>query len=152
MYPARQRWFPTATQMSNEPTYVDGGENPAQKKIYYHSGLDIGGAEGLIDIVAATDGLVVSSGLDAMPEHKTGTPAQPRYDVVYVLDERGWYYRYSHLFSIDDAIKPGARVKMGQKTSWGTTTMAMICSKLPGTNSCRRPVRGCRMRTSDETS
>ena len=115
VYPAKQKWFATPTQMSNEPTYVDGGENPAQKKIYYHSGLDIGGAEGLVDIVAATDGIVVSSGLDVMPEHKTGTPAEPRYDVVYLMDERGWYYRYSHLFSIDAAMKPGARVKMGQK-------------------------------------
>ncbi|NLF08922.1 MAG: PKD domain-containing protein, partial [Pirellulaceae bacterium] len=28
---------------------------------------------------------------------------------------RGWYYRYSHLHSIDPAIKLGGRVKMGQK-------------------------------------
>lgn len=32
-----------------------------------------------------------------------------------VLDDRGWYYRYSHLFTIDDAIQPGARVRMGQR-------------------------------------
>ncbi len=37
-----------------------------------------------------------------------------RYDVIYLLDDRGWYYRYSHLFSILPAVKPGARVKMGQ--------------------------------------
>jgi hypothetical protein len=35
--------------------------------------------------------------------------------VIYLLDERGWYYRYSHLFSIEAAVKPGARVKLGQK-------------------------------------
>jgi hypothetical protein len=35
-YPARQRWFASATQMANGPVYVDGGENPAVRKIYYH--------------------------------------------------------------------------------------------------------------------
>jgi hypothetical protein len=39
----------------------------------------------------------------------------PRYDVVYILDGRGWYYRYSHMKTIDAAVKPGARVVMGQK-------------------------------------
>ncbi len=114
LYPARQKWFASGTQMSNEPTHVDGGEVPADKKIYYHSGLDIGGAEGLVDVVAATSGLVVSSGTDRLAGHEN-TPVAPRYDVVYLLDSRGWYYRYSHLKVIDAAIKPGATVKMGQK-------------------------------------
>jgi murein DD-endopeptidase MepM/ murein hydrolase activator NlpD len=112
-YPATQRWFASGTQMSNEPTFVDGGEVPANKKIYYHAGLDIGGAEGLVDVIAATDGLVVSSGTARLPGHDTA-PVAPRYDVVYLLDGRGWYYRYSHLQSIDAAVKPGAFVKMGQ--------------------------------------
>ena len=42
------------------------------------------------------------------------TPVRPRADVVYLLDDRGWYYRYSHLFTIDPAMKLGAKVKMGQ--------------------------------------
>jgi murein DD-endopeptidase MepM/ murein hydrolase activator NlpD len=113
-YPARQRWFATFTQMANEPVYVDGGEVPAKKEIYYHYGLDIGGCEGLIDIVAATDGRVVSSGLEMLPEHK-GTPVSPRYDVVYLQDGRGWYYRYSHLKFIEARIRPGALVRMGEK-------------------------------------
>jgi murein DD-endopeptidase MepM/ murein hydrolase activator NlpD len=113
-YPARQRWFASGTQMANEPTHVDGGEVPANKKIYYHAGLDIGGAEGLVDVVAATNGLVVSSGTDRLAGHEN-TPVAPRYDVVYLLDDRGWYYRYSHMKTIDAAIKPGATVKMGQK-------------------------------------
>jgi murein DD-endopeptidase MepM/ murein hydrolase activator NlpD/thiol-disulfide isomerase/thioredoxin len=113
-YPARQRWFASSTQMANEPVYVDGGENPNNKKIYYHYGLDIGGTEGLVDVVAATDGLVVSSGKEVLPGYGD-TPTKPRYDVVYILDARGWYYRYSHLHTIDPAIKPGARVTMGQK-------------------------------------
>jgi murein DD-endopeptidase MepM/ murein hydrolase activator NlpD len=114
MYPARQTWFASGTQMSNEPTHVDGGEVPANKSIYYHGGLDIGGAEGMIDVVAATNGLVVSSGTTRLPGHDD-TPVAPRYDVVYLLDDRGWYYRYSHLKTIDDAIKIGASVTMGQK-------------------------------------
>lgn len=113
VYPAKQRWFASGTQMANEPTHVDGGENPLNKKIYYHYGLDIGGAEELVEVIAATEGLVVSSG-KALLKGFENTPAKPRYDVVYLLDERGWYYRYSHLHTIAPAIKPGAKVKMGQ--------------------------------------
>src|SRR5205814_2313843 len=43
------------------------------------------------------------------------TPARPRYDVIYLLDPHGWYYRYSHLHTIGPDVKPGARVKMGQR-------------------------------------
>jgi murein DD-endopeptidase MepM/ murein hydrolase activator NlpD len=114
VYPARQRWFASATQMGNEPTYVDGFEAPNRRKIYYHSGLDIGGAEGLVDVLAAAGGLVASAGKAGLPGYED-TPVDPRYDVVYVLDDRGWYYRYSHLQSFDPAIKPGATVAMGQK-------------------------------------
>jgi murein DD-endopeptidase MepM/ murein hydrolase activator NlpD len=113
-YPARQRWFASATQMANEPTYVDEFERPAARRIYYHSGLDIGGAEGLVDVVAATAGLVVSAGKAALPGFED-TPVKPRYDVVYVLDDQGWYYRYSHLQSFEPAIRPGASVALGQK-------------------------------------
>jgi murein DD-endopeptidase MepM/ murein hydrolase activator NlpD len=113
-YPAKQRWFASATQMANEPVHVDGGEVPGNRPIYYHYGLDIGGAEGLVEVVAATDGEVVSSGKEAAPG-AAETPAKPRYDVVYIRDARGWYYRYSHLHTIDPAIKVGATVRMGQK-------------------------------------
>ena len=113
VYPVRQRWFASATQMANEPTFADGFEEPARRKIYYHSGLDIGGAEGLVDVIAATAGLVVSVGKITLPGYED-TPVSSRYDVVYLLDDRGWYYRYSHLQSIDPAIKPGATVAMGQ--------------------------------------
>ena len=41
------------------------------------------------------------------------TPVEPRYDVVYLLDARGWYYRYSHLHSIDAAISPARQVQDG---------------------------------------
>ena len=114
-YPVKQAWFATHTQMANEPTYVDGGERPDVRKIYYHSGLDIGGSEGDVEVVAATDALIVSVGTQVLPEHKTDTPVAPRYDVIYLLDSRGWYYRYSHLKSFDPAIVPGREVRIGQK-------------------------------------
>jgi murein DD-endopeptidase MepM/ murein hydrolase activator NlpD len=114
VYPVRQRWFASATQMANEPTYVDELEHPSERQIYYHSGLDMGGAEGLVDVVAAAAGRVVASGTTRLSGYED-TPVDPRYDVVYVLDEEGWYYRYSHLQSIDPAIKPGAAVAIGQK-------------------------------------
>ncbi|HEU0123288.1 MAG TPA: PKD domain-containing protein [Bryobacteraceae bacterium] len=112
-YPLKQRWFLTQTQMSNEPTHADRGEQRTRKQIYYHAGLDIGGAEAAAQVVAATDGVVVSLGKEVMPEHKTGTPVEPRYDVIYIRDSRGWYYRYSHLHSFEPAIELGADVKRG---------------------------------------
>src|SRR5678816_4254223 len=57
VYPLKQRWFASHTQMANEPTFVDGGEVPGNKKIYYHFGLDSGGAEGMVEVVAAVAGL-----------------------------------------------------------------------------------------------
>lgn len=114
VYPLKQRWFATSTQFSNEPTYVDGGDKPDRKKIYYHNDLDFGGCEGLTEVVAATDGLVVSVSEKTLPGYSL-TPVRPRYDVVYLLDERGWYYRYSHLHTIDPAITLGSRVKMRQR-------------------------------------
>jgi murein DD-endopeptidase MepM/ murein hydrolase activator NlpD len=114
VYPVRQRWFASLTQMANEPTFVDEFEHPARRKIYYHSGLDIGGAEGLVDVVAASAGVVVSVGKAGLPGYDD-TPVKPRYDVIYVRDDQGWYYRYSHLQAFDPAIKPGVPVALGQK-------------------------------------
>ncbi len=113
-YPAQQRWFASGTQMANEPVYVDGGEVPTNKTIYYHYGLDIGGAEGAVDVVAATDGLIVSAADKTLDGYQQ-TPVAPRYDVVYLLDDRGWFYRYSHLQSIDKEIIPGRTVKRGER-------------------------------------
>jgi murein DD-endopeptidase MepM/ murein hydrolase activator NlpD len=113
-YPARQRWFASLTQMANEPVYVDGGDTPDRESIYYHDGLDIGGGEGMVDVLAATDGLVVSSGNERLSGYDE-TPVRPRYDVVYVRDERGWFYRYSHLKTIEPEVRPGQTVRMGQK-------------------------------------
>ncbi|MHC4168197.1 MAG: PKD domain-containing protein [Planctomycetota bacterium] len=114
VYPVKQRWFASDTQMANVPTFVDGGELPSRKNIYYHYGLDFGGAEGMVEVVAATDGLVVSVGEKLLPGHEE-SPLKPRYDVIGVMDDRGWFYRYSHLYKILDSVKLGQRVRMGEK-------------------------------------
>src|SRR5260370_480145 len=44
LYPAKQRWFASGTQMANEPSYIDDFERDKAGKIYYHSDEDIGGA------------------------------------------------------------------------------------------------------------
>jgi murein DD-endopeptidase MepM/ murein hydrolase activator NlpD len=115
IYPVRQRWFASDTQMANEPVFVDGPERPANKRIYYHYGLDIGGAEALTEIVSATDGVVVSSGERVLEPAEYPELVEPRFDVVYVRDQRGWYYRYAHLYSIDPSITVGARVRAGRR-------------------------------------
>src|SRR5262245_27537976 len=57
VYPAKQRWFASPTQIGNEPSYVDGGDLPLPgRQIYYHSGNDIGGCEGMVDVVSTCDG------------------------------------------------------------------------------------------------
>jgi hypothetical protein len=116
VYPVRQRWFATRTQMANEPTYVDGGERITSAKIYYHSGLDIGGAEGLVDVIAATNGLVVGLGTAVIDKEKDNQTIDRSFnDTIWVQDERGWYHRYTHLYSYDPSVKLGGRVVMGQK-------------------------------------
>jgi murein DD-endopeptidase MepM/ murein hydrolase activator NlpD len=114
VYPLRQRWFASSTQMANEPCYVNACERSKDRKIYYHYGLDFGGCEGLVEVVAATDGQVISKGTEKLPGFDE-SPVRPRADVVYLLDARGWYYRYSHLMTIDDGIRPGVAVRAGQR-------------------------------------
>ncbi|PYT22928.1 MAG: metalloendopeptidase, partial [Acidobacteria bacterium] len=90
VYPVRQRWFATRTQMANEPTYVDDGERITSHRIYYHSGLDIGGAEGMVDVIAATAGRVVGIGTGVIDQEKENASLDRQHnDTVWVLDERG---------------------------------------------------------------
>jgi len=113
LYPAKQKWFASDTQMGNVPCYVNACDIPGRTDIYYHYGLDIGGCEKQTEIVAATDGKIVSlqgEKLDDVPEI-----VKPRYDVLYLRDERGWYYRYSHLAEFDPTLKLGDAVKIGQR-------------------------------------
>ena len=110
-YPVRQKWFASSTQMANE---IADGDDIRRRDIYYHWGLDIGGADQMVDVVAATDGQVVSIGGKVL---EPGYPklVGPRYDVIYLRDDRGWFYRYSRLDSFDSAVQLGGRVKLGQK-------------------------------------
>lgn len=110
IYPVDQRWFATLTWFDNEP--IDGGTK-ILPTIYYHSGLDIGGCEEEVRVIAATDALVVSVGDEVLEGHRQDTPVEPRYDVVYLRDKFGWYYRYSHLYSIHEEIRPGRVIKQG---------------------------------------
>lgn len=115
VYPVKQRWFASDTQMANDPCYVDGGEDPSDKSIYYHDCLDFGGYDHWTPVFAATDGEVISvagKSLEGLPSAKE--PIEPRYDVIYIRDERGWYYRYSHFSSILPQVTRGYRVKKGE--------------------------------------
>ena len=102
-YPVRQRWFASYTLMANEPVFVDEATAP-DATIYYHWGLDVGGAEPMVDVVAATDGLVVSAGGEyAQPGRVSADGQGPIRRVIYIRDARGWYYCYAHLKSIESA-------------------------------------------------
>jgi len=113
-YPVKQRWFASPTQMANEPVYVDFGEWPSDDPIYYHNGLDIGGVEDEVEVVAAAAGVVITAGAQVWDDAPRG-PRTPRDDKVMVLDDRGWYHTYYHLASIDPAVRPGTRVALGQR-------------------------------------
>ncbi len=119
-YPADAGWFSSDTQMTSDPCYVDRSDIHREpgtpgSNIYYHYGLDIGGSEGQTVIRSAVDGLILSSGGRTLEDYLENTPVSPRYDVVYVLDSRGWIYRHSHFKSISPEIRPGFRVRKGQK-------------------------------------
>ncbi len=111
-YPVEQRWFATDTQMANDPCYVNACDNARAEKVYYHYGLDIGGADQLTPVRAATDGVVIVRGEEALAD-LASIPGKPRYDLVYLLDDRGWCYRYSHLAAIDAGVKLGERLRRG---------------------------------------
>lgn len=110
VYPINQDWHATRTWFDNE--VVNGGAAMSDQ-IYYHAGMDIGATEGRTEVIAATDALVVQRGEIVLAGHEHDTPASPRYDVVYLLDGRGWYYRYSHLKEIASNIQPGALIRQG---------------------------------------
>jgi len=111
-YPVNQRWFASHTLMANQ---IGDGENIGKKPVYYHWGLDFGGAERMVDVLAATDGQVISVAGELLLGGTYPSLVKPRSDVVYLRDSRGWYYRYSHLDSIDPAARLGERVTLGQK-------------------------------------
>lgn len=113
-YPVRQRWFATRTWFSNEP--VSRRPKPGGL-VYYHAGMDIGATDGLTEVIAATDGSILTLG-DVSATPKPHPAAQPRYDVIYIQDERRWVYRYSHLSAFDPALQAGGRVRKGQRLGY----------------------------------
>ena len=112
-YPICQRWLASKSQMCSEPTFVDGGENPLLEDCAYHAPLDFGGAEGLDQVLSAVAGLVIIAGDSSLPGYEE-LPFEPGYDNVVILDARGWYHRYWHLFSIEPEIAPGTWVDLSQ--------------------------------------
>ncbi|MDO5566643.1 MAG: peptidoglycan DD-metalloendopeptidase family protein, partial [Planctomycetia bacterium] len=111
VYPVKQKFLASASQMCNEPVFVGGSEAPGTTSFYYHYGLDFAGSEGDVDIVAMADGLIVSAADHTLPEFDK-EPIVTHIDGIWLLDGRGWYYRYSHLNKI--FVKPGQNVKAGQ--------------------------------------
>ncbi len=114
-YPVRQRWFACGTSYSNEQVAPRPGG-----RAYLHAGLDIGGADAMTEVLCAAEGLAITSGGDALPGYegmpqRDGAPMKPGLDIVTVLDDRGWCYRYVHLDGVDPAIRVGHRVAMGQR-------------------------------------
>ena len=115
VYPAKQRWFASLTQMANERCFVNACEASLVKPdeyVYYHYGLDVGGHDKAVPVVAAAAGHVVVRGDEKIDGHDE-TGGQTRYDRVVVRDDTGWYYLYSHLDMIEPTIELGARVDAG---------------------------------------
>jgi murein DD-endopeptidase MepM/ murein hydrolase activator NlpD len=118
-YPLDQGMFVSDTQMTNEPAFVDGAENYHRRgAIHYHHGLDFGGAEAMVKVFSVTDGLVVAAA-DGILSGYEETPATDIYDLarhdgIAILDDRGWYHCYAHLYRVQTDVVTGKRVKQGQ--------------------------------------
>lgn len=115
--PLKQTWFASRMQSQNELAGLGWAEDLGSATPGYHAPHDFGGAEGFDEIFAATDGLVVSS-LNEVLKGYEDLPGDVRPDVIWIIDGRGWYYRYSHLNSIEPEIVPGAKINLGQKLGY----------------------------------
>jgi len=113
VYPVNQKWLASSkTQYSNEPVR---SSPRGDGQIYYHAGIDFGGVEDMVEVVASTDGVIVSVAGDVLEGEVEGNPIRERYDVIYIRDDRGWYYRYSHFDSINPQLEIGQQVLAGEK-------------------------------------
>lgn len=112
-YPIKQRWMVNMTHSGNEPSLTGWGIRFDWKKIYYHEGHDIGGAEGMDEIVSATDGKVISIRNETI-EGFENIPTGAREDKLFIVDDRNWLYHYAHFDSTYPSIRPGDKVKKGQ--------------------------------------
>ena len=116
-YPLTQGWLAGATQACNEPCWVDGAEYPPSKQVYYHSGFDFGGVEGVSPVLSAIDGLVIQLG-DSVLAGYEDYRVEPRYESICVLGPWNWIFRYSHLTKIDTLLKLGSTVKKGRQLAF----------------------------------
>jgi murein DD-endopeptidase MepM/ murein hydrolase activator NlpD len=117
VYPARQAWFASMTQMANEKTHVDAGEAflvNEKRHVYHHFGMDFGGYEYAVPVVAARSGQVVVRGEETVAGYDPETGGALRYDRVVVRDDEDWYFLYSHLTMIDAGVRLGERVEAGE--------------------------------------
>jgi murein DD-endopeptidase MepM/ murein hydrolase activator NlpD len=70
----------------------------------------------LTNVLAATSGVVVGLGKNVVGREKDNASLDHQYnDTIWVQDERGWYHRYTHLYSFDPSVKLEGRVVIGQK-------------------------------------
>lgn len=117
-FPLDAKLFSSKTQMGNEPTYV-GGESLSRQKIYYHSDLDFGGVDGLVNLYSTTDGVVLSIGtnydylLSVAPNIKYEFALRPLKDQILILDPMGFLHVYAHLNSFATELSPGSEVRKG---------------------------------------
>ena len=109
VYPVEQRWGAASTLFDNE---IGDGELYGPERVYYHQGFDFGGADRIVPVHAATNGLVVSARGESL--EGISDCVRPRYDVVYLRDGRGWYFRYSHFDLIAESVQVGENVSIGQ--------------------------------------
>ncbi len=144
VYPVGQTWFASMTQMANERTYVDAGEfpfkDPAVDYIYHHYGMDFGGYENAVPIIAARGGRIICVGNETVEGYDENVAGTPRYDRVVVEDETGWCYRYSHIEMISQDLELdrdiparhfiGTLGKEGSSGGWSHLHFS-ICSPQP---------------------
>lgn len=114
-YPVGQVWFASMTQLGNERTYVDAGELPLNdfphRHIYHHSGVDIGGYDKAVPLIAPVSGKLIRCGLDWADgeEHYR----QAKDDSISIRDERGWRHVFAHIDMIEPSLVAGQWIEAG---------------------------------------
>lgn len=96
-FPLNMRILASDTQVGNEPTFVNGDESSSGGSIYYHYGVDLGGSDGMEDVLTTTDGTVVDA---------SG-------NTIGIRDAQGWIHYYDHLKGL--VVSSGQKVTTGQK-------------------------------------
>ena len=115
VYPVRQRFLSSLTQVGNEAVHVNGAELvPPDSPIYYHSCVDIGGYDGKDEIIAAVGGrvCVIESLVHPLLKEK-GVTGQD--GTLAIFGDDGWIYFYIHLADIKKDVALGDRIEMGER-------------------------------------